>query len=426
MLRQSSTRPATRPSSSRTRRGALRGSAALLALLLASGCDEAPQGRAANAAAAQPAPPPPEVTVVTIRRQEVPVTTVLPGRTVAFREAAVRPQVNGVIRERLFAEGQVVRAGQPLYQIDPAPYQAALAAAEAALARAEASERSAELTVNRYRPLARANAVSQQMLDNAEAALAQARADVAAARAEVEAARINLGYTRVTSPIDGRTGRSAVTPGALVTANQATPLVTITQLDPIYVDVTQPTASLLRQRRDIASGALRRASADQARAWLILEDGSEYPHPGQVQFAEVIVDSGTGSVTLRAVFPNPEGLLMPGMFIRARIEEGVTDRALLVPQQAVMRTPRGEPMTYVVNAEGVVEQRVLRTTRAIGTNWLVTEGIQEGDRVIVEGVMRVRPGARVNATEATPQQTAQDAQRPPAATPAPPARAAGG
>jgi membrane fusion protein (multidrug efflux system) len=329
---------------------------------------------------------------------------------VAYREAAVRPQVGGVLQERLFTEGQLVRAGQPLYQIDPAPYRATLASAEAALARAEAKARSAELTVNRYRPLVRANAVSQQMLDNAEAELGQARADVAAGRASVDAARINLGYTQVTSPIDGRTGRSSVTPGALVTANQTTPLVTITQLDPIYVDVTQPTSSLLQQRRDIANGVLRRDATDQAPARLILEDGSEYPHPGEIQFTEVIVDSGTGSVTLRAVFPNPDGLLMPGMFVRARIEEGVTDRALLVPQQAVLRTPRGEPMAYVVSGDGVVEQRILRTGRAIGTDWMVMEGVRDGERLILEGVQRVRPGARVKATEQT--QQARDGHRP--------------
>jgi membrane fusion protein (multidrug efflux system) len=327
----------------------------------------------------------------------------MPGRTAAYRVAEVRPQVGGVLRERMFTEGQEVRAGQPLYQIDPAFHQASLDSAEAALARAEATAASARITVNRYRPLVRARAVSQQDLDNAEAALRQAQADVAAARAAVQTARINLDYTRVTSPIDGRTGRSAVTPGALVTANQASALVTITQLDPIYIDVTQPSARLLQLRRDLADGTLRRDAADHAAARLILEDGSEYPHPGQLQFTEVIVDQGTGSVTLRAVFPNPDGLLMPGMFVRARVEEGVTDRALLVPQQAVQRTPRGEATTFVVNAEDVVEPRILRADRAIGTSWLVTDGIREGDRVIIEGVMRVRPGARVKATETTQQ-----------------------
>ncbi|NKE44111.1 efflux RND transporter periplasmic adaptor subunit [Roseomonas frigidaquae] len=363
-------------------------------ILLTAACEDQPRG-----AAAQPAPPPTAVTVVTLQRQEVPVTTLLPGRTAAFQEAEVRPQVGGLVRERLLTEGQAVTAGQPLFQIDPATYEAALSRAEAALARAEATQRAAAGTANRYRTLVRTQAVSQQNLENAEAALREAQADVLSARASLETARIDLGHTRVTSPIAGRTGRSSVTVGALVTANQAASLVTVTQLDPIHVDVTQPSAALLQQRRDIESGALRRASAEIAPARLILEDGSRYPHPGQIQFSEVIVDQGTGSVTLRAVFPNPDQLLLPGMFVRAEVEEGVTDRALMVPQQAVLRTPRGEPMAYVVNAEGVVEQRILQAGRAIGTDWMVTGGVQAGDRVVVEGVQRIRPGARVNATE---------------------------
>jgi membrane fusion protein (multidrug efflux system) len=313
-----------------------------------------------------------------------------------------RPQVGGVLRERLFTEGQEVTAGQPLFRIDPAPFQASLETAEASLARAQATAQSAELTVNRYRPLVRARAVSQQDFDLAEAALHQAQADVSSAQASVDTARINLGYTVVNSPIDGRTGRSSVTVGALVTASQSSPLVTVTQLNPIYVDMTQPSAALLRQRRDIAEGVLRRDVADRAAAALILEDGTEYPHRGEIQFSEVIVDQGTGSVTLRAVFPNPDGLLLPGMFVRARVEEGTIDQALLVPQQAVLRTPRGEPMAYVVNAQDVVEQRILKTSRAIGTDWLVTDGLAAGDRVVMEGVQRIRPGAKVAITEAPP------------------------
>jgi len=369
-------------------------SVALGAALLLAACDKPSPG-----AQAQPAPPPPSVTVVTLQRQEVPITSVLPGRTTSYRVAEVRPQVGGVIRERLFTEGEEVQAGQPLFQIDPATYEAAVKRAEAALARAEAAERSANSTAVRYRALVRAQAVSEQNLENAESTLRQAQADVLSARAALETARIDLGYTRVASPISGRTGRSTVTAGALVTASQATALVTVTQLNPIYVDVTQPSSALLQQRRDVASGALRRDSADRATAKLILEDGSEYQHSGEIQFSEVIVDQGTGSVTLRAVFPNPDQLLLPGMFVRARVEEGVTDRALLVPQQAVSRTPRGEPMAYVVNADGAVEQRILQAGRAIGTDWLVTDGLQPGDRVVVEGVQRIRPGAQVNATE---------------------------
>lgn len=373
----------------------------MLALLAVAACDGKPGAGAANASPAG-APPPPPVSVITLRQQAAPVTTVLPGRTSAYRVAEVRPQVGGVLRERLFTEGQEVTAGQPLFRIDPAPYQAALETAEASLARAEATAQSAEVTVNRYRPLVRARAVSQQDFDLAEAALRQAQADVSSAQASVDTARINLGYTVVNSPIDGRTGRSSVTVGALVTASQASPLVTVTQLNPIYVDMTQPSAALLRQRRDIAEGVLRRDVADRAAAVLILEDGTEYAHRGEIQFSEVIVDQGTGSVTLRAVFPNPDGLLLPGMFVRARVEEGTIDQALLVPQQAVLRTPRGEPMAYVVNAQDVVEQRILKTSRAIGTNWLVTDGLAAGDRVVMEGVQRIRPGAKVAVTEAPP------------------------
>jgi membrane fusion protein (multidrug efflux system) len=374
-----------------------------LGLLMLAACEEQPRG-----AAAQPAPPPPTpVTVVTLQRQAIPVVTLLPGRTAAFQVAEVRPQVGGLLRERLFTEGEAVTAGQPLFQIDTGSYENAVTRAEAALARAEATQRAAAGTANRYRALVRSQAVSQQNLDNAEATLREAQADVLSARAALDTARIDLGYTRVTSPIAGRTGRSGATVGALVTANQATALVTVTQLDPIYVDVTQPNSALLAQRRDVESGALRRDAADRAPAKLILEDGSTYAHPGQIQFSEVIVDQGTGSVTLRAVFPNPDQLLLPGMFVRAEVAEGVTDRALMVPQQAVLRSPRGEPFAYVVNAEGVIEQRILRTSRAIGTNWMVTEGLEAGDRVVVEGVQRIRTGARVNASErgATPAAT---------------------
>ncbi|WP_198369908.1 efflux RND transporter periplasmic adaptor subunit [Roseomonas rosulenta] len=365
-------------------------------LLFASvGCDESPMRAAANTAP----PAPVSVTVVTLERQEIPVTSVLPGRTAPARAAEVRPQVGGVLRERLFTEGEAVVAGQPLFQIDPAPFEAAVRRAEAALTRIEAAERVASSTANRLRTLARVQAVSEQNLENAEATLRQAQADVISSRAALETARIDLGYTRVASPISGRTGRTSVTPGALVTANQPTALVTVTQLDPILVDLTQPSAVLLQQRRDVESGALRRPSADRAVARLLLEDGSEYPHAGEVQFSEVIVDQGTGSVTLRAVFPNPEQLLLPGMFVRARVEEGVTDRAILVPQRAVLRTPRGEPMAYVVNGESVVEQRVLRASRTVGNDWLVTEGVAAGERVVIEGLQRIRPGARVQARE---------------------------
>ena len=360
-----------------------------------AGCEEQPTRAAAYSAA----PAPVAVTVMTLERREIQVTSVLPGRTAPFRVAEVRPQVGGLLRERMFAEGEAVTAGQSLFQIDPAPFAAAVRRAEAALTRIEATERVALSTVNRLRTLARAQAVSEQNLENAEAAFRQAQADILSSRAALETARIDLGYTRVASPIAGRTGRASVTPGALVTANQSTALVTVAQLDPILVDLTQPSAVLLQQRRDVASGALRRPSADRAAARLLLEDGSEYAHPGEVQFSEVIVDQGTGSVTVRAVFPNPDQLLLPGMFVRARVEEGVTDRAILVPQRAVLRTPRGEPMAFVVNAEGVVEQRMLRASRSVGNDWLVTEGLAAGDRVVIEGLQRIRAGARVQASE---------------------------
>jgi len=373
-----------------------------LVLTATAGCEDQPT----QAAAITPPPAPVAVTIQTLVRREIPVNSVLPGRTAPFRVAEVRPQVGGVLRERLFTEGETVTAGQPLFQIDPAPFEAAVRRAEAALTRIEATERLALSTANRLRTLARSQVVSEQNLENAEATLRQAQADILSTRAALETARIDLSYTRVTSPISGRTNRSNVTPGALVTANQPTALVSVTQLDPILVDITQPSSVLLQQRRDVASGALRRPSADRVVARLILEDGSEYPHAGEIQFSEVIVDQGTGSVTIRAVFPNPDQLLLPGMFVRARMEEGVTDRALLVPQRAVMRTPRGEPMAFVVNAEGVVEQRILRANRVIGTDWLVTEGVAPGDRVVVEGLQRIRVGTRVQATERAPARAA--------------------
>ena len=373
-----------------------------LAFAATAGCEDQPT----RAAASSTAPAPVEVTVQTLERKEIPVNSVLPGRTAPFQVAEVRPQVGGVLRERMFGEGEAVRAGQSLFQIDPAPFEAAVRRAEATLTRIEATERLALSTVNRLRTLARSQVVSEQNLENAEATLRQAQADILFNRAAVETARIDLGYTRVASPISGRTNRASVTAGALVTANQPTALVTVTQLDPMLVDFTQPSSVLLQQRRDVASGALRRPSADRVVARLLLEDGSEYPHAGEIQFSEVIVDQGTGSVTIRAVFPNPDQLLLPGMFVRARIEEGVTDRAILVPQRAVMRTPRGEPMAFVVNAEGVVESRVLRASRAIGTDWLVTEGVAAGERVVIEGLQRVRAGARVQASERAPARVA--------------------
>ena len=337
-----------------------------------------------------PAPPPPKVFVVTLQAQAVPITTELPGRVNALRTADVRPQVNGIILKRLFVEGGEVKAGQQLYQIDPAPYKAAYDSAVAAQA-------SARALAERYKPLAEANAVSQQDYDNAVASHLQAQA-------AVETARINLIYTRVLSPISGRIGRSLITEGALVTANQSGALATVQQLDPMYVDVTQPTTTLLRLRREADAGLLKQNAAGQTQVRVRLEDGSDYPHPGTLQFSEVTVDVGTGSVTLRALMPNPERLLLPGMFVRERIEEGVRQGAVLAPQQSVTHNQKGEPNALVVGPDNIVELRPLQTDRAVGDQWLVTSGLKAGDRVIVEGLQLARPGTKVVAQEYRPPQ----------------------
>ena len=372
----------------------LRFAALLPVVLLAAACQQADGGPAGKAAAA-----PPEVTVVTVEPAPVALTTELAGRTSAYQIAEVRPQVGGILKERLFREGGEVKAGAPLYRIDPASYEAEVERAQAALAKAEANLGSARVKAARYEELAAINFVSLDARDEIAAALKQAEADVAAARAALQSARINRGYTTVTAPISGVIGRSALTPGALVTASQATALATIQQLDPIYVDVTQSSTDLLRLRRDLASGRLKSAGAGQARVKLLLEDGSTYPLEGRLQFSEVSVDPGTGSVTLRAVFPNPQRQLLPGMYVRAVLEEGVREDAILVPQQAVSRDPRGNALALVVAADGTVQQRLLRTDRALGDQWLVSEGLSAGDRVIVEGLQRVRPGVPAKALE---------------------------
>ncbi|EHL96224.1 acriflavine resistance protein A [Acetobacteraceae bacterium AT-5844] len=367
----------------------------LTVLPFLTGCDEKVQ---AQTPAAQPSP---TVLAVTLQPQSVTLETVLPGRTAAFQTAEIRPQVSGVVRERLFREGERVQAGQALYQIDPAPYEASLASAQANLAKAQATLASARVTANRYRPLVAQNAVSRLDYETAVATRQGAEADVAAAKAAVDTARINLDYTRVTSPIPGATSRSAVTVGALVTADQTTAMMTVTQLDPIHVDVTQPMTTLLRLRREMAAGKLKRGDADHAEVRLLLEDGSEYPLAGKLQFSEVTVSTDTNTVTLRAEFPNPDGTLMPGMFVRARLEEGEAQDALLVPQQAVTRNQRGEATALVVAQDGTVQTRVLRTGAAIGNKWLVQSGLQPGDQVIVEGVQRVRNGVKPQVTAMT-------------------------
>jgi len=338
-----------------------------------------------HAKKAPPPPPPPSVKVVTLVAQTVSLTTELPGRTVAYRIADIRPQVSGVILKRMFVEGGDVKEGQQLYQIDPALYQAAY---DSAAANAESSKSQVE----RYKPLVEANAVSKLDFDNAVAAAAQTKASA-------DTAHINLVYTRLLSPISGRIGRSAVTEGALVTANQTTTLATVQQLDPIYVDVTQPSAVLLRLKHELAAGELVMADASKPEVHLMLEDGSRYKLPGKLQFSEVSVDQSTGSVTLRALFPNPDKLLLPGMFVREQIEEGRRTNALLVPQLAVTHNQRGEPTTLVVKADNTVESRTLVTERAIGDKWLVSDGVKAGDRVIVDGKQFVKPGATVRAEE---------------------------
>ena len=365
---------------------------ALATVLLAAGCGKK--------AAPPPQSGPVEVGVVTLAPTPVTLTRELPGRTSAYRVAEVRARVNGIVLKRLFVEGSDVKEGQPLFTIDPAPYQAALDSAKATLARAEANAANAKLTADRFADLVRDNAVSKQEYDNAMAALKASEADVAAGRAAVETARINLGYTTVTSPVSGRIGRSAVTEGAYVQQAQATLLATVQQLDPVYVDLTQSSVDALRLRRDLAEGKLQSAGRDQAKVKLVLEDGREYGRPGALQFADVTVDASTGSIALRALFPNPRGELLPGMFVRARLEEGVNPQALLVPQQGVTRDQKGLPIALVVNAERKVERRQLVTDRAVGDAWLVTGGVKAGDEVIVEGLQKVRPGAAVSPVPA--------------------------
>ena len=359
---------------------------------------------------------PPEVGVVTLQTETVAITSELAGRTSANVVAEIRPQIGGIIQKRAFREGGEVKAGELLYQIDPALYQANYDSAKAALAKTEANLTTVRLRADRFKELLSAHAVSQQAYDDANATLRQTEADIAASRAAIEVARINLGYTRVVSPISGRIGMSSVSQGALVTASQPTALATVQQLDPINVDITQSSTEMLQMKRALESGALKEAGAGQAAVKLKLDDGSIYPIEGKLAFSEALVDAGTGSVTLRAVFPNPKRNLLPGMYVRAVIEQGVKEQALLVPQQGVSHDPQGNAVAMVVNAEGKVEPHVLKTERAIGNKWLVTEGLAAGDKVIVEGLQKARPGSPVNAVPAG-SPTAQN----PAAKPAAPA-----
>ena len=359
---------------------------ALVGSLFLGGCEQQKQ--------AVP-PPVPEVVVMTVQPQRVELTTELPGRTSPFLVAEIRPQVNGLIQKRLFKEGSDVKIGQVLYQIDPAPFQASLDHAQAALAKAEANVPAIRLKMQRYRELLTDKAVSQQDYDDIAATLKQVEAEVVYGKAAVESARINLGYTRVTAPISGRIGRSSVTDGALVTAHQPTALATIQQLDPIYADVPQSTTELLRLRRRLAEGSLDQNGRNQQNVKLILEDNNVYSREGTLQFRDVTVDPSTGSVILRAVFPNPEGVLLPGMFVRAVVKEGINEQAILIPQQTVSRDPKGNPSVLLVDAAGKIQQRPLTLDRAISDQWLVASGLTAGERVVVEGMQKARPGSSV-------------------------------
>jgi len=392
-----------------SRTGLTTATAVLLGILILAGCGQNTTAKAPSQAG------PPEVAVVEVKPERVAITTELPGRTSAYLVAEVRPQVGGIIQKRLFTEGSDVKAGAILYQIDPATYQAASDSAKAALARAEANVTSIRYRAERYKELVEIKAVSRQEYDDAAAALKQAEAEIAAGKAAVETARINLAYTRVTAPIAGRIGKSSVTVGALVTAGQGMPLATIQQIDPVYVDVTQSSASLLRLQQSMASGALKRDNANRAKVKLILEDGTPYLLEGTLQFQDVTVDPTTGSYILRIVFPNPKRILLPGMFARAVLEEGVNEQALLIPQQGVSRDPKGNPVALIVDAEGKVQQRMLTLDRPIGDKWLVSAGLAPGDQVIVEGVQKVKPGASVKAV---PFDTAKSGQGKTAAPPA--------
>jgi membrane fusion protein, multidrug efflux system len=363
-------------------------SAAVAAALLIVGCGNGSGQQAGRSHV-------PEVAVVTVEPQPIELTTELPGRTSAYLVSEIRPQVNGIVQKRMFKEGSDVNAGDLLYQIDPAPFQVAYDSAKASLSKAQANLPSIRSRAERYKEVLADKAVTKQDYDDATAAVLQAEAEVQYWKTAVEAAHINLNYTRVTAPISGRIGRSSVTDGALVTAYQPTALATIQQLDPIYVDVTQSSAELLRLRRDLETGQLTAEKNNQKKVRILLGDPTSYSLEGSLEFRDVTVDPSTGSFTLRIVVPNPDHLLLPGMFVRAVVKEGIVEKAFLVPQQGVSRTPKGEPVALIVDETGKVQQRMLTLDRAVGDQWLVSSGLSAGDRVIVEGGQKVRPGTVV-------------------------------
>lgn len=362
-------------------------------LALLAGCGHAPSAAIPSAAANAPL----QVGIVTLAPQSLAVTTELPGRTSAYLIADVRPQVGGIVQQRLFKEGAEVKAGEALYQIDPTQYQAALDNAQATLAKAQANLAAAHARADRYEQLIKLQAISKQDYDDQRATVLQADADVQATKAALESARINLNYTRITAPIAGQVATSTVTPGALVTANQSAALTTVQQLNPIYVDVTRPVGDVMRLKRELASGQIKRTAGNKVAVKVRLEDGSEYAHAGVLEFTGLTVSDQTGSITMRAVVPNPDGDLLPGMFVRAVLAEGVNEKAVLAPQQGIVRDDRGNATAYVVNADGTVEQRSVQTGNAVGNRWLVTSGLTAGDHLIVQGTQKVKSGDHVIA-----------------------------
>lgn len=351
---------------------------------------------------APPQLPPQPVKVVTLRTQPVEIHTQLPGRTEAFEIAQVRPQVSGVIMQRLFVEGSDVKAGQQLYQIDPRTYQAAVDVAQGQLLHAQGTEVTARAKLNRYGPLLKAHAISQQEYDDALAAERAAQGDVLSAKGQLERASVDLGYTHMNAPITGRIGRSILTVGALVTVNQTNNVAIVTRLDPIYVDVNLPATELLRFKRELAQGRLTRVGDNAASISITLEDGTTYEHAGRMEFSEVNVDEATATVVVRGVMPNPEHLLLPGMYVHAQLAEGMDPTALLVPQEAVQRNSHGDAQVWVVDADNKASIRPVVTQQAIGTNWLVTDGLKDGERVVVEGVLKIHPGDKVTPVDVSP------------------------
>lgn len=395
--------PALHALSRRSPAPVLRGVGLALALTLAlTACGEKKTAAAGGGA-------PAEVGVITLQAESHTFTTELPGRTSAFLVAEVRPQVGGILQKRLFTEGSLVKAGQVLYQIDPASLEVALATAQAQLAKAQTNQRAAQVNATRNAGLIQSRAISQQQYDDGQTALAQAQSDVAGAQAAVRAAELNLGYTRIKAPISGRTSASSVTPGALLTANQAQLLTTITQTDPLYLDITQSSTEVLRLKKELADGRLTQDAKGTARVAIVLDDGSAYAHPGTLQFSGVQVNPATGAITLRATVPNPEGLLMPGMYLRAVLQEGTSEHALLAPQQAVTRDPAGVARALVVKADDTLESRRIVTGAAVGNRWVVLSGLSAGERILVDGSQRVKAGDKVKPVPWQPRpQAAED------------------